>query len=78
MADLRRGQSLLNSTLSSPPSSAPVLRQWWSDGGRLLHADSVEHESHHFRMRTRWGYKRATRIVLSSQRLKYTHVHIDW
>lgn len=32
------------SSSSCPVSSAPVLRQWRSDGGCLLHADAVEHE----------------------------------
>lgn len=36
--------TVLNLT-SCPMLTAPVLRQWRSDGGCLLHADTVEHES---------------------------------
>lgn len=41
---LLHGGTVLNLT-SCPLLAAPVLRQRRSDGGRILHADAVEHES---------------------------------
>lgn len=72
--------NLIFSSCSCPPSSALVLRQWRSDGGRLLHADTVEHEPDHVRMWTSWGYNLALHLFPNAvQPWKYLNIetHID-